>query len=135
MFGKEKFFTENFYSMYKKMTKINRNVLFFSILPRIWLELVSISALSILIIILIFKDSEISQILTIIAIFLVAAFRLMPSANRLLTAIQDIRSSTPARNLVMNEFQKHITNLNKTYDTVHNDSNYVPIEFKKYNAK
>ena len=69
MFGKEKFFTENFYSMYKKMTKINRNVLFFSILPRIWLELVSISALSILIIILIFKDSEISQILTIIAIF------------------------------------------------------------------
>jgi len=55
----------------------------------------------------------------------------MPSANRLLTAIQDIRSSTPARNLVMNEFQKHLIKMNKTYDTVHNDSNYVPIEFKK----
>ena len=130
MFGKEKFFTNNFYTEFSKMTKINRNVQFFSILPRIWLELVIISALSILIIILIFKNYEISQILTTIAIFLVAAFRLMPSANRLLSAIQDIRSSTPARNLVIDEFKKHTIKLN-TYDESYNFSDDVAIEFKK----
>ena len=87
---------------------------FVSQLPKLWLEFISVCALSLLMVILISQNSDVTHMISIIAIFVVAAFRLLPSANRILNSIQSIRTNTHARKLIINELNKKYLNI--SYD-------------------
>ena len=60
-------------------------------LPRVWLEIVAIFTLTLLIILSILFNKEIQTIFPIIALYAAAAFRIIPSANRMLIASQNLR--------------------------------------------
>ena len=110
IFGREKYFINRFKFLKFNENYIKRNVNFFSALPKVWLELISVIGLSIIIMFLLSKNSEISHILSIIAMFVIAAFRIMPSANRMLNAIQGIRHSTEVTKIVLEVFNTEIPN-------------------------
>lgn len=60
-------------------------------LPRLWLELLAVSALAILVISMLAQNRPLESILPMLGLFAAAAFRLMPSVNRVINAIQSIR--------------------------------------------
>ncbi|EAI8734894.1 ABC transporter ATP-binding protein, partial [Campylobacter coli] len=62
-----------------------------SAMPRIYLEGVGFCVLVFIVVFLVFKNqSDISGILATISIFVLALYRLMPSANRIITSYHDL---------------------------------------------
>jgi len=64
-------------------------------LPRLWLELLAVAGLAILVICMLMQGHPIDAILPTLGLFAAAAFRLMPSVNRLLGAMQSLRFGLP----------------------------------------
>lgn len=64
-------------------------------LPRLWLELLAVSGLAGLVVVMIMQDKPMQALLPTLGLFAAAAFRLMPSTNRVLSALQGIRFSLP----------------------------------------
>lgn len=64
-------------------------------LPRLWLELLAVIALAAMVLTLINQGRALETIVPTIGVFAAAAFRLMPSINRILASIQSIRFALP----------------------------------------
>lgn len=64
-------------------------------LPRLMLELLGVAGLATLVLIMITQGREPSSIVPMLALFAAAAFRLMPSVNRVLLAVQSLRYRLP----------------------------------------
>ena len=65
-------------------------------LPRLWLELLAIVGLAALVFILLGQNKPVESILPTLGVFAAAAFRIIPSVNRMLIAAQNFRFSLPA---------------------------------------
>ena len=74
-------------------------------LPRLWLELLAITGLSILVIVMLAQGTELNALLPILGLFAAAAFRIAPSANRMLGALQSLQYSLPVVNTLHHEIQ------------------------------
>lgn len=72
-------------------------------LPRLWLELLAVGGLAVLVILMVVQSQPMERVLPTLGLFAAAAFRLMPSANRVLTAIQSLRFGLPAINTLYDE--------------------------------
>jgi ABC-type multidrug transport system fused ATPase/permease subunit len=72
----------------------------FQQLPRLWLELLAVFGLVILVLTMQQSNHTGINIIPVVALFAVAAFRLLPSINRILAAIQLLRYGLPAIDLV-----------------------------------
>jgi ABC-type multidrug transport system fused ATPase/permease subunit len=64
-------------------------------LPRLSLEMLGVSALAALVIVMVHQHRPLQALLPTIGVFAAAAFRIMPSANRIINAMQGIRYATP----------------------------------------
>ena len=85
-------------------TKMNMLQNFFNIIPRFFIELIAVILLALLFLTLSGGSSiEASKLIPIIGLFAVAAFRLMPSANRILVSAQTLRYASPIINTVYSE--------------------------------
>lgn len=60
-------------------------------IPRMYLETIGVLVFSILIVLLIVKGDDFRQVVPTLGVFALAAFRLLPSANRVLSAINSLR--------------------------------------------
>lgn len=72
-------------------------------LPRLALELLAIFGLAMLVVALVARGSNPAAIAPTVALFAAAAFRLMPSVNRMLTALQTVRYCLPSINVLYEE--------------------------------
>ncbi len=87
-------------------------------LPKIWLEFILLIALLSLTITLFYLENDINYIVANLALFAAAAFRVLPSIQRILTSYQSIRFQIPAIDKTFNElnkFKKFETLINKSY--------------------
>ena len=73
-------------------------------MPRLWLELLAVIGLSVLVIAMIEQSSPMETIVPTLGLFAAAAFRLMPSANRLLMNFHALRYGVPAIDTLYREF-------------------------------
>jgi ABC-type multidrug transport system fused ATPase/permease subunit len=64
-------------------------------LPRLWLELLAVNGLAILVISMLAQDHALEAVLPALGLFTAAAFRIMPSVNRVLGAVQSLRYGLP----------------------------------------
>jgi ABC-type multidrug transport system fused ATPase/permease subunit len=67
-------------------------------LPRLMLEIIAVGALAILVVVLLSQGRPLASLLPTMGLFAAAAFRVMPSANRIMTSIQIMRHAKPAVN-------------------------------------
>ena len=74
-------------------------------LPRLWLELLSVSGLAILVIIMLAQNLALEAILPTLGLFAAAAFRIMPSLNRVLGAVQSLRYGLPVIDILHAELK------------------------------
>lgn len=72
-------------------------------LPRLWLELLAVVGLAVLVVAMIARGRDVSTLLPTLGLFAVAGFRLMPSVNRILTAVQGFRYGRPTVEVLYDE--------------------------------
>ena len=75
-------------------------------LPRLWLELLAVIGLVGLVFTMLYQGKPAEAVVPTLGLFAAAAFRLMPSVNRLLASIQSLRYNLPVINTLYGE--KHI---------------------------
>lgn len=77
-----------------------------SITPRLWLELLAVIGLAALVLIMIKQGKPLDGVLPTLGVFAAAAFRLMPSANRVIGAIQSLRYNLPVIDTLYSELSQ-----------------------------
>lgn len=91
LLGRESVFHAN-YSMHNRMTaKMGQRQTTLQQVPRLWLELLAVSGLAMLVLIMIGQKKPMSDLVPTLGLFAAAAFRLMPSVTRILSAVQGLR--------------------------------------------
>jgi ABC-type multidrug transport system fused ATPase/permease subunit len=93
VFGVEKYFESRFDEQVKATTDIGRAYGTVSSLPRIWLELLTFLALAVLVIVLVGGGNTLASTLPILGVFAAGSFRVMPSLNRIIYAVQNLNYS------------------------------------------
>jgi ATP-binding cassette, subfamily B, bacterial PglK len=71
--------------------------------PRLMLEVLAVLALALLVVAMIGQGRSLETLLPTIGVFATAAFRIMPSANRIMTAMQTVRYAQPVVNAIYQE--------------------------------
>jgi ABC-type multidrug transport system fused ATPase/permease subunit len=79
-------------------------------LPRLWFELLAIAALAILVMSMLAQGHELGSVLPTLGLFAAVAFRLMPSANRVLGAVQSLRFALPVVDVLYREHALGVPN-------------------------
>ncbi len=74
-------------------------------LPRLWLELLAVTGLAILVLVMIGQGKPLESLLPTLGLFTAAAFRFMPSVNRILTALHSVRFTIPVVDTLYSEFR------------------------------
>ena len=102
-------------------------------IPRLWLELVAVIGLVIFIILMQSQSYSTTHVISTLAIFAAASFKILPSMNRIFTNMQKLRYGKPimeAINLIYSDYQKE-NNLNKT-DTLKNNNDKDESDSKNF---
>jgi ATP-binding cassette, subfamily B, bacterial PglK len=74
-------------------------------LPRLWLELLAVLGLVALVLVIVAQGKPLAAIVPTLAVFAVAAFRLMPSVSRILGSLQTVRYSAAVVKTLDAEFR------------------------------
>lgn len=99
--SKEAFFEKNFYISGKKYVSAEKWNSVFSSIPRLMIEMVSICSTLAFIAFMIYKGKNIETLVPTLGAFAMAAMKLMPSANRIVTAINQVVFLEPALNKLL----------------------------------
>ena len=73
-------------------------------LPRLWLELLAVLGFAALVVSMVAQDRGLDTIVATVALFAAAVFRLIPSVNRVLGALQSLGYGTPSIDALHAEF-------------------------------
>jgi len=92
----QKNFIEIFHSDSNKMADVGMKTMFLLKLPKIWFELTSVIIITLLIFLLSSDDSGTKAVMSTMGIFLVAFIKMIPSINKILISLQNIRYSEAA---------------------------------------
>lgn len=105
LMGLENYFSNEFNIHNLSLAKIVSKITTLNLLPRLYLELLAVIALAIILMTKVKDESSISQIIPTLGIFVAAAFRLIPSAFRILSSVQNIKYTEPVLNLLTEEMK------------------------------
>jgi len=103
IFNKEIFFLNKYLDNANNIWNLRKKMLILNQIPRVWLE--SLTVLSFATLIYFFSKSlESEKIISMIALYLAAAFRTLPSINRLIIASQSLRFGAAATQTIYDEY-------------------------------
>lgn len=127
---REKFFLGKFeeqYSQWADLEKIYRNL---QMIPKPIMETLSITALMIAIILKLLSGTQMSSFMTTISVFAIAAFRLLPSFNRITVYVSVIIFNFPAFEAVYQDLKRVDELLGTSYLTTQDDEGALPLREK-----
>lgn len=115
-FNRNTFFLNRFKKKNKKFYEISSKFFFLNSIPRYIFELFTVISILILFAYLVLIGSSNDDILKIIAIFLTASFRVIPSIYRIFGSFQNLKYSTPSFNVLYDDLKdlKVKKKINKT---------------------
>jgi ABC-type multidrug transport system fused ATPase/permease subunit len=105
LLGRERHFERLFDVQNRAFTHTLQRQQFVSQLPRLWLETVGIVGIAALVVTLVMRDDSFAAALPSLGLFAAAAFRLLPSLNRIVGALQTIRFRLPSVQVVHAELK------------------------------
>ena len=113
-------FSNNLFKTIEARRKMN----FILQLPRLWLEIIAVFTMVSVVMITIIFSNEISTVIPMLAVFSAAAFRIIPSANRILIAMQNLRYGfASAEKLIEN-----IDDIDEAFQAVKNSPQTLEIQ-------
>jgi ABC-type multidrug transport system fused ATPase/permease subunit len=122
--NKENFFISQFNKKVNIKANVNIRSNLITQLPRVYLELISIVGVGLIIFVMILQNKEISVIISFLGLFIAASFRILPSLNRILSSIQNLKLSEPVVNTITTELIK----ISNNFELKNNEK---PIIFNK----
>lgn len=111
IFKSENFFLSKFRNSNLSLAKAGRWQTTLQSMPRLTMEFIAILAFSILLIVMYYSKNNLALILPSLIIYAFAAFRILPSVNRILNAIQILRFSDKVINLLNKEMTLKVNNI------------------------
>lgn len=127
LLGREAQFLETYDFHQTKSAVAGRKQNLLNRLPRIWLEPFALLGMGALVVTLVLQGKTSVEILPALALFAAAAFRVLPSANRMIGALQSIRFSLPVVELIDREMNLPLPVVNVESD----EDNLKPIVFEE----
>ena len=118
-----------------KLLNIYKLFRFYRGIPRIYFEVISVITIVSFILFLFYFDNELSYILTVIAVFTFAAFRLLPSVNKIFSAIQLIKFAGKPINLISQDLKQKVKNIKNLNEVNFNSLRLKNLSFKYSNKK
>jgi ATP-binding cassette, subfamily B, bacterial PglK len=106
IFGLESVFSNNFQKQNYLKNRAESNIMAFQQTPKIFLELLAIIAFSLIIMYMVVLKTDFQYIIPILGIFAATAFRLLPSANKILVNLNALSFGSPVVPLIFNEIKK-----------------------------
>lgn len=103
--GRETDFLDRYESHTTLSMKMSRRQFVMQQVPRLWLEILAVGGLAVLIVAMTIQQKPLESFIPTLALFAAISFRLMPSASRILSSIQQLRFSVPAVTLLDREFK------------------------------
>jgi ABC-type bacteriocin/lantibiotic exporter with double-glycine peptidase domain len=103
IFGAEPLFIKKFGESLLNSVKMGRNQNFIQNMPRVFVEFAVLNLIVGFVLFGLSRGADIQEAAVAIGLFAAAAFRLMPSANRIVTSVQSIKYSQPAMELLAEE--------------------------------
>jgi len=137
LLGREQFFFEKFKLHNSNLSDVAAKIGFVNQLPRFILELFIIITIIIIFIILNKQNNSFVDVLTVLALFLAAAFRIMPSLNRLIGSFQNMKFTSHAANVLSDEMRllSKETISKKTEIKEINFKNNITVDIKNFKYK
>ena len=103
--GREEEFLEEYAKHNFDSSRILAKVLTIGQAPRLYLELLAVFGLAVLVIVMMLNQKRPDELIPVLGVFVVAAFRMIPSVNRIMGAIQTSRYSKSVVELLNKEFK------------------------------
>jgi ABC-type multidrug transport system fused ATPase/permease subunit len=98
--GREDYFIKAFNRYQSSFSEASRKAMILNQMPRLFVETLAVTALLLGIVIIIWTGKHAHELIPIIALFAIAAFRLLPSINRIINSITRITHYLPAVDVV-----------------------------------
>jgi len=105
LLGREEDFLSQFFHHTAGSAKMSERQVIFLALPRLFLEWVAVAGLALLVLSLVLQGRSGAFIIATMGLFGVAAFRVMPSVNRIVSCLQILRFSEPAIETIDDEIR------------------------------
>jgi len=106
--GCEAFFLDRYQTATRQAAAIVQRQSAMGNVPRLWYELVAVLAIAVLTATLVWSGVSRDRVVPILALFAAAAFRLLPSASRLMTGLQTIRHAAPATAAIVEVLEENL---------------------------
>ena len=103
--GIKDYFLKKFSISINYRANINANFISLNLIPRFYLELVSIISLSGFIFFYLLRGGDTKSLITIVGVFIAAVFRLLPSLNKIISGLQTIKYNKYSLDLLRKEFK------------------------------
>lgn len=103
LLGREKVFTERFDEHSRAVERVSSREAVMQQIPRFWIEFFAVIGVALLVIIMVAQKSTLTGIVPLLGLFGAATFRLMPSANRMITSFQAVRFGSAVMNSLVVE--------------------------------
>tara|TARA_B100001057_G_scaffold499186_1_gene608900 strand:- start:9769 stop:11517 length:1749 start_codon:yes stop_codon:yes gene_type:complete len=104
--GRTNFFKKRLYSNSFTMAEIRTKHLTLNQIPRYSLELISVFGLVFFISTMLFFEKDINNIMITLGVFVAAIFRMIPSFNKVISAMQNMKFMASAIEVIYNEFNQ-----------------------------
>lgn len=104
VFRKEEYFANEYISAYTRYGDANQGFAFINKLPRFFIETIVVAALLFLIIFKLIQGHSPMEIVPLLGVLALAAFRMMPCANRIVNLSNEIKFQMPLFNELYDEF-------------------------------
>jgi ABC-type multidrug transport system fused ATPase/permease subunit len=103
--GREREFLEQYREHNERTAYVSHLQIALAQMPRLWLELLAVVGLAALVLAMLAQGRAVESIVATLGLFAAAAFRVIPSANRIIAAGNTVRYSGPAINTLYDEMQ------------------------------
>ncbi len=121
LFNKELYYLNKYDESTKYFYKIQSKVQFMQQAQRYYLEFILILSIGVLSVTVLFQGKTIGTILPSLSLFLFAALRMLPSANRIITSLQSMRFTKPGVDLMHHELEV----FSRENETMYHESNCI----------
>ena len=102
---KEYFFVDNYYESASQLVSAQKNFNLITQMPRLLIETIIVVGILAVVIFLLYRDMHATEIIAQMAVFAMAAVRLMPSLNRMQSSLNTMMFFMPSVNSVYNDLK------------------------------
>tara|TARA_B100000686_G_C16792804_1_gene979995 strand:- start:1072 stop:2727 length:1656 start_codon:yes stop_codon:yes gene_type:complete len=131
LLGRESFFFNKFKIHNVNLSKVSIMARFFQNIPRLLFEFVGILFITFSIFILYYSGNNLIEITQILSVYIAASFRILPSINRIVTSLHNIKLSYPAIDVLYNELKNFKDYTKSDYEKFSFNEN-ISVDIKKF---